>query len=252
MSFRTPIIAGNWKMHLGPSQAREFITEFLAAYQPRDDRTVVLFPPAVSLEAVHHSIGDRRDLRLGVQHLHWEAEGAFTGETSAAMAADAGATFALIGHSERRHLFGETIEETLRKTQAALAAGLSAVLCVGETLQERRDGRAEQVVADQLLPVIRNLSSADAGNFAIAYEPVWAIGTGETASPADAAAMHSSIRAVLSRELPSGAAVPILYGGSVKPANAGDLLAAPEVQGLLVGGASLKPADFAMICNVSP
>jgi triosephosphate isomerase len=251
MALQTPVVAGNWKMHLGPSRAREFVSRFLEAYQPRQDHTVILFPSAVSIEAVHRSVTDRPDIRLGIQHLHWEPQGAFTGEISPAMAVDAGATYALIGHSERRHLFGETIDETLRKTRAALAAGLSPMLCVGETLQERRDGRAEQVVAGQLLPVIRTLTDAETDNFLIAYEPVWAIGTGETASPAAAAAMHTSIRAILSTELTNGASVPILYGGSVKPGNVADLLAEPALQGVLVGGASLDPADFAAICSVS-
>jgi triosephosphate isomerase (TIM) len=250
MTVRTPVMAGNWKMHKDPAETRAFFDEFLRRYPARDDRTVIFFPPAISLSAAKHAAGDRPDIGLGVQNVFWEPHGAFTGEISAPLARGAGARYTLIGHSERRHTFGESIPDTERKTRAALSAGLLPVLCVGETLDERRSGRAEAVVAEQLAGVLDTLSPDSAGTLLIAYEPVWAIGTGETASPADAAAMHRAIRADLDGRFgrQAGAAIPILYGGSVKPDNVNELLAADEVNGVLVGGASLDPIDFSRIC----
>lgn len=250
-TFRTPFIAGNWKMHLGPAEAREFFASFLDALPRTLDRTVAFFPPAVTLAAARESATPRPDVLFGVQNLYWEERGAFTGETSAALAREAGAVLALIGHSERRHVFGETSEETGRKTRAALAEGLTPVLCVGELLDERERGEAEQVVESQLSEVFEGMPADSARRLIIAYEPVWAIGTGRTAAPGDAEQMHRAIRAMLDRRYGSEVAgvIPILYGGSVKPDNAADLLAAPEVDGLLVGGASMDPASFARICQ---
>lgn len=252
MALRAPVLAGNWKMNKGPSEAREFFSRFLPRHAPRDDRSVVFFPPAVSLAAAIDATAARPDIRFGVQHIYWEAAGAYTGELSAPMVRDAGATLVLVGHSERRHGFGETIDDTARKVRAALQAGLLAVLCVGETLAERRAGRAEAVVDEQLAGVLDGLAAGQLGSLLVAYEPVWAIGTGETASPQDAATMHRSIRQRLAEryDAAAAAAVPILYGGSVKPDNAAELLAADEVDGLLVGGASLDPEGFAAICGV--
>lgn len=242
-----PIVAANWKMHHGPAAARAYMTRFRQLWPPRTDRRVLLFPPAVSLLAAAEIASDRTDLWLGVQNIHWERQGAFTGEIAAAMAAEAGARVALVGHSERRHLFGETIAMTVRKTRAALDAGLAVLLCVGETEAERDAGRAADVVADQLEPVLAALAPEDWDRFAVAYEPVWAIGTGRTATPTDAAAMHAEVRRCLARQgAPTD--LPVLYGGSVKPDNAAELLRAPGVDGLLVGGASLDPDAFATIC----
>jgi triosephosphate isomerase (TIM) len=250
MAVRKPVLAGNWKMYKDPEAARDFLRDFLERHGARDDRTVIFFPPAVSLVAAVESARERPDIGFGVQNVHWERDGAFTGETSPSMARAAGARFALVGHSERRHLFGESIEDTRRKCRAALDAGMIPVLCVGEKLDERRAGRAEAVVTEQLDGVLDALSGEDAARLLIAYEPVWAIGTGETASPADAAAMHAAIRALLVRRFGDGAGreMPILYGGSVKPDNVEELLAADEVDGVLVGGASLDPHGFAAIC----
>jgi triosephosphate isomerase (TIM) len=245
--FATPVIAGNWKMFKGPEAASRFCREFTQVAPAGDARTLILFPPALSLTTVKAALADR-GVAVGVQNIHWEPQGAFTGETSAAMAAEAGATFALIGHSERRHVFGETDDETDRKVTAARAAGLTPVLCVGETIQERRDGRLEEVILRQLDAGLRSLRDEDLTSVLIAYEPVWAIGTGETATPADAADAHGRLRARLRERIGDHAgSVPILYGGSVKPDNASELLAAPDVDGLLVGGASLDPRDFARI-----
>jgi triosephosphate isomerase len=250
-----PVLAGNWKMNLGPSEAARFFDEFLALWQPRDDRSVVFFPPAISFTAAREAVQSRHrgDVLLGVQKVHWAEGGAYTGETSASMAADAGAGLALVGHSECRWVFGETVEETVKKVRSVLDAGIVPVLCVGEKIQERRAGRAEDVVESQLAPVLQTLSSDEARSLVVAYEPVWAIGTGVNATPDDAGAMHGYIR----RELAAAygheiaRAVPILYGGSVKPDNAAELLAVDGVDGVLVGGASLDPHGFAKICGAA-
>jgi triosephosphate isomerase (TIM) len=245
------VLAGNWKMHHGPVQAAKFIESFLERYPARDDQEIVFFPPALSMSALAERVASRDDVVVGVQNIYWEPKGAFTGEISAPMAGEAGAQLVLVGHSERRHVFGETIEETVRKVDAALGSGLRVVLCVGETIEERRSGRAEEVVAEQLEPVLRARNADDARRVLVAYEPVWAIGTGETATPQDAAAMHEFVRSTLVRHWGEGAGggVPILYGGSVKPDNAAELLRASEVNGVLVGGASLEADSFAAICS---
>jgi triosephosphate isomerase (TIM) len=240
------VIAGNWKMHAGPTKTRDFF----AAFRPElhDGVRVLLFPPAVSLSAAVASPDRPASVELGVQNIHFEDQGAFTGETSAPMAKDAGATHALIGHSERRHVFGETDQDVTRKIQAALRSGLVPVICVGETLTQRKGGQVEEVILRQLDAALAGLGDA-APRFLIAYEPVWAIGTGETATPADAQTAHAALRQRLTEKLGAdrAAEVPILYGGSVKPDNASDLLAEPDVDGLLVGGASLEPGSFAKI-----
>jgi triosephosphate isomerase len=246
-----PVIAGNWKMHNGPTSTRRFFEKFSSVYARRDDRTIVFFPAAVSLAAGREAAHQRPDIHFGVQNIYWEEKGAFTGEISAPMAADAGALFVLIGHSERRQLFGESDEDIARKLPAVLAAGLIPILCVGETLQEREIGQAAGVVAAQLEAVFEGLTEADARRILIAYEPIWAIGTGRTASPLDAEEMHGHIRRLITRRYGAelAAEIPILYGGSVKPDNAEELLAAADVDGLLVGGASLDAEGFAQICR---
>lgn len=246
-TVRKPVIAGNWKMHKGPESARKFCREFAQVAPPADGRTVLIFPPALSLTAVRDGLSEH-GIGLGVQDIHWEAKGAFTGQISAPMAREAGARFTLVGHSERRHVFGETDEETGRKAAAAFAAGLTPVLCVGETLEERNAGRLEAVILRQLDAGIDPVDDNTLRSILIAYEPVWAIGTGETATPEDAADAHGRIRARLRSRLGNGAdQVSILYGGSVKPNSAAELLAAEDVDGVLVGGASLDPRDFAKI-----
>ncbi|MEJ2679737.1 MAG: triose-phosphate isomerase [Gemmatimonadota bacterium] len=243
-----PVIAGNWKMNKGPSEGRAFCEGFTQAHAPRTDRTVLLFPPAITFVAVADALAGRRDIRLGVQDVHWETHGAFTGAISAPMAREAGAEFALVGHSERRHVFGETDRETGLKVVAAFDAGLLPVLCVGEKIEERRAGQVEAVILRQLEAGLGDLPDDRIARVMIAYEPVWAIGTGETATPDDAAAAHGTLRAWLRQRVPQAAdTVPILYGGSVKPDNAAELLAAPDVDGVLVGGASLDPVSFAKI-----
>ena len=251
MSWGKPVIAGNWKMNKGPHAARDFVAEFAARHTPDGDATVILFPPSISVAAVADALSGRRDVHLGVQNIYFEKEGAFTGETSAGMAREAGATFALIGHSERRHVFGETDEEVRRKVAAALQAGLTPVICVGEKLDQRKAGELESVITTQLTEAIRDLGADQAHAFLVAYEPVWAIGTGVTATPRDASEAHAILRRLLTEKMgQDGDVVPILYGGSVKPENAAELLLAEGVDGLLIGGASLDPEGFATIARL--
>jgi triosephosphate isomerase len=248
--MRTPIFAANWKMHNGPRASREFVATFLDLFPRQDDRTVILFPSAVSIESVAIAARDRPDIAVGVQNIWTEPKGAFTGECSATMAREAGATFALVGHSERRHLFGETNDQTAVKCVQAFDAAVTPLLCVGETLAQREAGATHDVVIAQLRAGISKLSPEQVLAMAIAYEPVWAIGTGKTATPGDAAAVHAMVRRQLVKTVgPRGDACPILYGGSVNEGNATSLLAAPGVAGLLVGGASLQPASWARICQ---
>jgi triosephosphate isomerase (TIM) len=211
-----------------------------------------VIPPAVSVYAVVDALGSRRDINIGVQNIHWERSGAFTGETSAEMARDAGASYALIGHSERRHVFGETNEQVQQKVQAALHAGLTPIICVGETLDQRNAGQLESLITEQLRIAMEGLTGDQVFAFLVAYEPVWAIGTGVTATPEDASEAHAILRALMKQQLGEEAgAIPILYGGSVKVENAQQLLAAEGVGGLLIGGASLDPEGFATICRES-
>lgn len=248
--MQRPVFAANWKMHHGPTAAAEFIRSFVASYPKHNDRTVVFFPPSLSVAAVRSAVRERGDLLLGVQNIHWEAQGPFTGEISASMARDAGATVVLIGHSERRHVFGETDEECGKKVVAAEKAGLAPMLCVGEKLEERESGETEAVVVRQLRAGLAGLPRGYSGSLVIAYEPVWAIGTGRTATPADAAAVHKVLRSELAFTVGDRAGrIPILYGGSVNQANAPALLAAENVDGLLVGGASLDPSTWLSIAG---
>ena len=251
MSWSKPVIAGNWKMNKGPEAGRAFAAEFAARHAPAEAGTVIVFPPAISISEVASALSGRRDINIGVQNIHFEKDGAFTGETSAPMAREAGATFALIGHSERRHVFGETDAEVRRKVTAALKAGLTPVICVGETLDQRKAGQLEQVISSQLSEGIADLNADQANAFIVAYEPVWAIGTGVTATPKDASEAHAVLRRVLKEKLGAdGDVAPILYGGSVKPENAAELLMAEGVDGLLIGGASLDPEGFATIVRL--
>lgn len=243
------IFAANWKMHLGPQAASDFFEKFLALNHPRDDREIWFFPSAISVEAVRSKMADRADMKLGVQNVHWEPKGAFTGELSVPMAKEAGAVAALVGHSERRHVFGETDEETARKVEALLQSELTPLLCVGEKLEEREAGATMSVVRRQL----DALSGLDAGlleRIPVAYEPVWAIGTGRTATPADAAEVHGAIRSWFGERGVEAGSVRILYGGSVKVDNVRSLLSEPEIDGVLVGGASLDPGKWAKIASV--
>jgi triosephosphate isomerase len=237
-------------MHHGPGSARTYMRVFLDAYSPGPDRTIIFAPPAASLQAVTGAIEGRPDVLVAAQNIYWEEKGAYTGEMSAEIARESGARMTLVGHSERRRKFGETDAETAKKCAAAVRAGLVPILCVGETDDERRTGRTSDVVARQLRAGVVELATETIAQMCVAYEPVWAIGTGRNATPEDAALMHGFVRALLG-ELTGGRAadVPILYGGSVSAKNCAELLAATDVDGLLVGGASLDPVTWAEICR---
>ena len=247
-----PVLAANWKMNHGPTEAREFMSSFLTSYDARVDRTIIMIPPALTLSAVRTSLNGRPDILLGVQNIHGEAKGAFTGENSAAMAADAGARVVLVGHSERRHVFGETDEATAAKCALAFQHSLIPMLCVGEKLAERETGKTNEVVLRQLRAGLAKVAKNQLWHVMVAYEPVWAIGTGKTAQPSDASAVHKLIREELFKLCGSkddASTIPILYGGSVNKDNSRALLAAPGVEGLLVGGASLDPVSWSAIAS---
>jgi triosephosphate isomerase (TIM) len=248
--MQRPVLAANWKMNNGPTAARAFAKTFLAGYKERSDRTVLIFPPAVALATVADAIAERADVLAGIQNIHWAEKGAFTGEISAGMAKDAGAKVVLVGHSERRHVFGETDAQCAKKCVAASRAQLTFMLCVGETISEREQGQTERVVTRQLREGLSQVSNLISADFLLAYEPVWAIGTGLTASAGDASAIHTVLRGDLRDMIGTRAHdIPILYGGSVNAENAAGLLAASEVDGLLVGGASVEANSWLAIAQ---
>jgi triosephosphate isomerase (TIM) len=246
---RRLIYAANWKMNHGPAEAHAFAERILQLTTPVEDRELWFFPPAVAIKVVADVLGVRPDVRVGAQNVHWEPKGAFTGELSISMVMEAGARLALVGHSERRHLFGETDEQVARKTVTVLAAGVTPLVCIGETSAERESGRTESVIQRQVEAIAARVVPSDWPRVVLAYEPVWAIGTGKNATPDDAAQVHELIRFQLSQR---GVAcrVPILYGGSVGPANVLSLLARPELDGVLVGGASLDPDRWAELVGI--
>jgi triosephosphate isomerase (TIM) len=246
---RSLLFAANWKMHIGPDDARAYLKTFRTRYHRHDDREVWFFPPAVSLEAAAQAARERQDVLVGAQDIYWEPKGAFTGAISAALALQAGARATLVGHSERRHVFGETDEDTRRKVAAALAAGLVPVLCVGETLAERDAGHTTAVVMRQLAGALGALDGAALSRLLVAYEPVWAIGTGRNATPRDASLVHREIRAWVGQR--GVTRLRVLYGGSVNAKNAAELLAEPELDGVLVGGASLDPEGWAQLVQTA-
>ncbi len=249
MSERQLIYAANWKMNHGPVEARKYAERFLTLTSPMPGRSLWFFPPAVSLGALCESMGGRNDVRLGIQNVHWEPKGAFTGEISVPIAMEAGARAVLAGHSERRQLFGETDEHVARKAKAALNLSATPLVCVGETLAEREGGRTEAVIVRQLAPVIEALETVEWNRVVLAYEPVWAIGTGKNATPDDAAQIHELIRMELGRHGVTSR-VSILYGGSVNSGNVLSLLAQPQIDGVLVGGASLDPEGWAELVGL--
>jgi len=246
---RPLIYAANWKMHHGPGAARGFLTRFLDLTRPVEGRSLWFFPPAVSLAAACEAMVGRNDISVGAQNVHWEPKGAFTGELSLPLVTEVGARLALVGHSERRHLFGETNEQVGRKVAAALKAGVTPLVCVGETLAEREAGRTENVVVRQVDAIVERVPAAEWHRVVIAYEPVWAIGTGKNATPDDAAQVHHLIRFELSRRGVEQR-VPILYGGSVNQGNVLGLLAREELDGVLVGGASLDADGWAELVGL--
>jgi len=246
--MRRLLIAGNWKMHLDLRGARQLAAGLRRELGEITDRDVVLFPPFLFLVDVVEELEDST-IEVGAQNLHPEPQGAFTGEVSAAMLASVGCRWVIVGHSERRDLFGEKDDFLNKKLRAALAAGLKPILCVGEHLAEREAGQAIAVVSGQLRACLAGLAPEEAERLTLAYEPVWAIGTGRTATPQQANEMHGELRRLLAEMFGSELArtTRILYGGSVKASNAKALMAEPDIDGALVGGASLKVEEFVQI-----
>lgn len=244
---RKPIIAGNWKMNLTPCEAKELIGALIPLVADAEC-DVVICPPFVDLPiAVELTKGT--NIAVGAQNIHWAEKGAYTGEISAAMLKCIGARYAIIGHSERRQYFGETDETVNRRAKAAVAAGITPILCVGESLAEREAGETEAVVSKQTEAALSGIAAEDVKMLVIAYEPIWAIGTGKTATKEQANETIACIRKTVERlYCPSAAdAVRIQYGGSMNPKNASELMAMPEIDGGLIGGASLKAEDFAKV-----
>ncbi|MCC6623893.1 MAG: triose-phosphate isomerase [Deltaproteobacteria bacterium] len=245
--MRRPLIAGNWKLNLGPGAAATFAVCLRDALAHVDDVDLVVFPTALAIGAVVDELA-ASNIAVGVQEVAAIASGALTGANSAVMAREAGCTWMLAGHSERRQHFAETDEGVGLKTRAGLAAGLAPMVCIGETLAERRAGRVDEVTQRQLVKALDGLSPEALARVTLAYEPVWAIGTGETATPEQAQEVHASLRAWLRAHHPSVAeGMRILYGGSVKADNARALMSCPDIDGALVGGASLRVSDFEAI-----
>lgn len=245
---RKVFIAGNWKMNTTVSEALALAKAVVEKAGKQTDVDVAVCPPYTNLAAVAEAIKGST-VKLGAQDVHWEEKGAFTGKISCSMLKAVGVTYAIIGHSEQRQFFGETDETVNKKTKAALAAGLLPIVCVGELLDERKAGKVETVLATQIKGGLVGISKADLLKCTIAYEPVWAIGTGETATPAQANEAHAFVRTVLAEMYDADAAqtVRIQYGGSMKPGNARELLGQPDVDGGLIGGAALKADAFAGI-----
>lgn len=247
-SSRQIIIAANWKMYKNKSQAEDFCQEFAAAAPQNSQREAVIIPPSILIGTVSQAL-QGTGAKVGIQNIHWEKEGAYTGEVSPLMAADSGCEYCLCGHSERRHYFEETSEMITWKAQSARYWGIRPIICLGETLEERDDGRTKEILRSELLAVLSGILNPDT-DIVLAYEPVWAIGTGVVASPSDAKDAIAYIRSVI-KEIWGGLAdkISILYGGSVKPDNIRQLMACPDIDGVLVGGASLNPDSFAKIYN---
>ena len=247
--MRKPFIAGNWKMFKTVAEAKQFADEFKKIYI-KDDVRVAFCVPYTQLAAMTEAFSDS-GVEIGAQNMHFEDEGAYTGEISAKMLKELGVKYCIIGHSERRQYFGETDETVNRKLHKAFAEGIEPIMCVGESLDERDGGMAFDIVKRQLTAGLKELTAEQVSNLVIAYEPIWAIGTGRTASAEQADEMCGFIRDVIEELYGDAAAcsTTIQYGGSVKPENAGEIMNMPEIDGALVGGASLKPADFIQIVN---
>jgi triosephosphate isomerase len=248
--MRKPVVAGNWKMYKTRAEAETLAKSLVSRIGNQDNVQVVLAPPFTDLEIVGRAIAGTR-IALGAQDVFYEKEGAFTGEVSCAMLLDLGCSYVIIGHSERRQHFGETDAFVNRKARAALTSGLVPILCVGETLQEREEGRTFKVLETQVQAAFQDIPAEQASQAIIAYEPVWAIGTGKNATPDVIQQAHRFIRKQISNRYGFGVSVEtrILYGGSVKPENIAQLAAVPEVDGALVGGASLAADSFSLIVN---
>ena len=251
-SGRRPLISGNWKMNLTHLEAIAVVQKLSYSLEARDYERVdvSIHPPFTALRSVQTVIeSDDMPIALGAQDVHWEAAGAYTGEISAAMLAKLNVSYVIVGHSERRQYFGETDESVRKKVVAVFGAGMTPIMCVGETLQEREAGSTEEKVVGQVQAGLAGIGADLVEKVVIAYEPIWAIGTGRTATPDDAQSVCAAIRRTVSADFGStaGRAVRIQYGGSVNPGNIAGLMAQPDVDGALVGGASLEPEQFAPI-----
>ncbi len=247
---RRPLIAANWKMHTKLGEASELAAGVARSCRELADVDMVLAPPFTALSTVASAVSGTR-VQLGAQNMHWEEKGAFTGEISPIMLKDVGCSFVIIAHSERRQFFGETDRSANRKVLAAFAHGLAPILCVGESEAERDRGVTFVVVDRQVKEGLKDVAASQLETLVVAYEPIWAIGTGRTATPAQAEEVHQSIRGQLAKLFGAEAAekVRILYGGSVKPDNVDDLMVEADIDGALVGGASLDVASFTRICG---
>ena len=249
--FRKTLIAANWKMYKTPSESKSFMEAFLPLVATHDRDEIAIFPSVTSLATVVHAAAGS-NIAVGLQNMHFAEEGAYTGETSASMLKALGATHTLIGHSERRQYFNETDEIVNKKLHTALKHGIIPIVCIGEVLDEREANQTAEVLKFQITATLTGINAADASPIVVAYEPVWAIGTGKTATPQLAVEAHQIIRQEVAKLLgdPIATALRILYGGSVKPDNACDLLCQPDIDGALIGGASLKPDSLAAIVPV--
>ena len=249
---RKKIIAGNWKMNVKPSETAALVKGVAEATKDFANVEIVCCTPAIDVPAAVAAAAGT-PVGIGTENCHWEDHGAFTGEISTGMILDAGAKYVIIGHSERRQYFGETDETVNKRARAAIAAGLTAIVCVGETLDEREAGKLNEVIERQMNVGLKDVTAADCAKLVIAYEPVWAIGTGKTATPDQAQEVHALIRATLAKLVGAETAetVRIQYGGSMKPSNAAELLAKKDIDGGLIGGAALKAADFAGIIQAA-
>jgi triosephosphate isomerase (TIM) len=247
--MRKKILAANWKMNLTHSEAESYFDTFLSEIGQVNDVEVVIIPSFTSIPALVSATEKMPAIRIGAQNMHWEKSGAFTGEVSATMLRAHYVKYVIVGHSERRTLFGETDEIVNRKMRAALEAGLRPIFCVGETLPERDGGHVEEVLGQQIRIGLEGVVQKDLPEIVVAYEPIWAIGTGRSATPAEAEKVHAFIRSFLSELFGASAAdrIRIQYGGSVKPENAEELMRQKNIDGALVGGASLDPRSFARI-----
>ncbi|MDH3848590.1 MAG: triose-phosphate isomerase [Gammaproteobacteria bacterium] len=249
--MRNFLVAGNWKMHGDAASNRELVAGILEGAAAAENVSLLVCPPFPYLASVASQL-EGSSVELGAQNVSEHETGAYTGEVSPAMLRDVGCRYAIVGHSERRTLYGETSAQVAEKMAAALGAGLMPILCIGETLSERESGSTEQVVGEQLAAAVERNGIAAFGSSVVAYEPVWAIGTGKTATPEQAQDVHRYIRSVLAGHDASVAEnVQILYGGSVKGDNAAGLFGMPDIDGGLIGGASLKPADFLAIARAA-
>ena len=249
---RRPLISGNWKMHHNHLEAIQVVQKLSFRLTPEDYAAVdvSVHPAATALRSIQLLLDDQRiPVSLGAQNVHWEANGAFTGEISVPMLAKLDVTYVIVGHSERRELFGETDDDVRRKLEAVIAGGMTPIVCVGETLEERESGGTDSKVSGQVEAALKGLPPEQVADLVIAYEPIWAIGTGRTATPDDAQATIGLIRAVAAGLFDDGTAgrIRIQYGGSVKATNIAELMAQPDIDGALVGGASLDPDEFARI-----